>query len=856
MSDGPESLNFLCACYRFERLWHQADRLFIMRGILNAVRQFFIIATIASAVLASANAEDDILSVIEEPAYQAAPFNERLATLDAWLAGRPSDLRDQGWAMAVTQRLIVLVQQGDFTAAEITVDAELKEALPLLDGSSAYVDAVYAAGFVKTYAQRVDQALQWADKIKRHPEFDGNPLYAQYADNLMVAIHNLTGNPILAGEIMVKKYEEGDANRLPLIEELKLLVNAGYTFIVGGEFDRGLHYLDLGTEKLAAAAASGDITPIDLRRMRWHMNSSRALVLMQRDEFLELKSLVPSLEDDASAVGAPLYDAHTDFVKAGALFGEGLTLEADDLLAYAIERTVDLKSPDVLLSMYDLQTKIKNTMGDPQAALDAHLAGREIEVAQKAFQTRARIAYRETQESLERQNEQILKLESENRLAAAQRRRDQAIVIVALASFVIVFLFSIALMLSQRRLRLYADELENSEQEAQIAAKAKSAFLANMSHEIRTPLNGLLGMAQVLSQKEVTAESRECVDVILSSGTSLLKIVNDVLDLSKIEAGKMSIAASPTEVADIAAKVENLWKASAESKGLQFSVSVSKGVPAGVMVDWSRLHQCVSNLVSNAIKFTEHGEISVVITTDDHKDNLVVAVRDTGLGIQSQAQEQLFSAFEQADTSTTRRFGGTGLGLAIVERFTKLMGGRVELESVYGQGSVFSIYVPLRPVSTGALTCKQPQTHAAPIVEALSNIETVLLVDDNAVNRMVVRAFLKDSGVRIVEASNGREAVDYLRDVGDADLVLLDMHMPVMDGPEAIDRIRSLDGTARHVPIVVLTADAMEGDRERYLQLSVQSYVAKPVVRAELWAEMQRLDSIIRDDEAWRQLPT
>ena len=505
--------------------------------------------------------------------------------------------------------------------------------------------------------------------------------------------------------------------------------------------------------------------------------------------------------------------------------------------------------------MYSLQTKIKQALGDPQAALDAFMAGREVEAVQKAVQSRARIEYRETKQSLERQSEQILKLESQNRLAAAQRRRDQAIAIVALAGLIIVFLFAIALLLSQRRLRLYANELEKSEKEAQIAAKAKSAFLANMSHEIRTPLNGLLGMAQVLAKKEIAPESRECVDVILSSGTSLLKIVNDVLDLSKIEAGKLSISRGPTEAQEIAAKVENLWRASAETKGLGFSVSVAEELPHAVLVDWSRLHQCISNLVSNAIKFTEQGEISIEIISNDVQDELIVAVKDTGIGIQQDSQEQLFSAFEQADTSTTRRFGGTGLGLAIVERFTNLMGGYVVLDSVYGQGSTFAIHVPLEPVVKGTQTCKLEQANLAPVVEHLSNINTILLVDDNAVNRMVVRAFLKDSGVRIIEASNGREAVDYLNEVGDADLVLLDMHMPVMDGPQAIDRIRALDSNVRDIPIVVLTADAMEGDRERYLKLSVQSYIAKPVVRNELWAEMKTIDDNIRDGEPWRQLP-
>ncbi|MEM6709974.1 MAG: ATP-binding protein [Pseudomonadota bacterium] len=390
----------------------------------------------------------------------------------------------------------------------------------------------------------------------------------------------------------------------------------------------------------------------------------------------------------------------------------------------------------------------------------------------------------------------------------------------------------------ERRVRLRTAELEDARKRAEEADAAKSEFLANTSHEVRTPLNAILGMAEFLNDSPLNDEQRQQTQTILSAGRNLMSVLNDVIDLSKVEAGKLEIAPEPTRIADLSSQIESLWRPIALDKGLKFELAVADAVPEHLSIDGHRLLQCVSNLLSNGIKFTEHGAITVRIDARQHGDRyeLQFAVRDTGLGMTKQSMEKLFQPFEQLDSSITRRFGGTGLGLTITRRLVELMGGEVRVDSEPGQGSEFTIVVEGRPVPTEWLA-EQTATAATPkLPESLR----VLLVEDNIVNRRVARGHLKRFGWSFSEATNGLEALEHL-EAAPFDLVLLDVHMPVMDGIETIKRIRSSTAPWRDMPVIALTADAMSEDRRRLLRLGMSGYASKPIDAPVLLQEISRV---------------
>ncbi|MGF1619480.1 MAG: ATP-binding protein [Rhodomicrobiaceae bacterium] len=382
---------------------------------------------------------------------------------------------------------------------------------------------------------------------------------------------------------------------------------------------------------------------------------------------------------------------------------------------------------------------------------------------------------------------------------------------------------------------------------AEAASVAKSSFLANMSHEIRTPLNGILGMAQFLESEKLTPQQREGVQTILESGKTLTALLNDVLDLSKIEAGKMNLEPTEGDLHQVFLHALKLFGASAQEKSVALNVEIHPRVPKIARFDKVRLNQCISNLLSNAIKFTDTGSITMTVTHSvvDQSENLIcVTFRDTGIGISEDVVRRLFSEFSQADASTTRRYGGTGLGLAIARNLARLMGGDVTVESAPGEGSTFTFTfrVPAqlgqqeRPIFGAAL----PDN-----VAAFQGLR-LLLVDDNDTNRKVARLLLAPTGMSVAEAANGMEALDRLAKEA-FDLVLLDIHMPVMDGIEAIRRIRGSGATWSKIPVIALTADAMGGDRERLLSLGMSGYTSKPIEQGALIAEIH---SVLGGD--WR----
>ena len=363
-----------------------------------------------------------------------------------------------------------------------------------------------------------------------------------------------------------------------------------------------------------------------------------------------------------------------------------------------------------------------------------------------------------------------------------------------------------------------------------------------MSHEIRTPLNGVLGMAQSLVSDGLLTDQREKVDIILESGRTLTALLNDVLDLSKIEAGKIEIASTDGELAVTLDRLRQLFLSKAVERGLNIDLDIAPGMPTLLHYDPVRVRQCVGNLLSNAIKFTENGRVSVKVgshETEPGKWMITVAVSDTGIGMTPAVTQRLFTTFTQADATITRRFGGSGLGLAITRQLARLMGGDVTVDSVPGEGSTFTLTFKAEAVKSDVASKRVDTT--LPIVgeETLRRLRgiRILLVDDNAVNRQVVKLFTAQLSPKFVEAVNGQEALDRLH--GETfDLVLLDVHMPVMDGKEAIKRIRASTEAWRSLPVIALTADAMSGDRERYLALGMTDYVSKPLDQRELTSKI------------------
>jgi len=379
-------------------------------------------------------------------------------------------------------------------------------------------------------------------------------------------------------------------------------------------------------------------------------------------------------------------------------------------------------------------------------------------------------------------------------------------------------------------------ELTVARDAAQAANLAKSQFLASMSHEIRTPLNGILGMAQALESSNLPQSDSDKIKIILASGQHLTTILNDVLDISKIEAGKLEIAPSAVDMLALAEHAVSLFAPMASEKGLTLNLNQSRVDHRWLRVDPVRFQQCLSNLVSNAIKFTQSGTVAVDLGVEacEGRWRVTAVVRDTGIGMSEEIIARLFDNFVQADASTTRVFGGTGLGLAISRRLARLMDGDVTVESAPGRGSVFTLSVVADAASDQDVrAAAQPSQEGVVAPVGPHRRGRLLVVDDNAVNRQVVKLFLADQPCEFLEATNGQEALDLLS-AREVDLVLLDVHMPVMDGRECVRRIRASGAAWSRVPVIALTAEAMQGDRESLIAAGMTDYAAKPLDRATL----------------------
>mgnify|MGYP001793840445 CR=1 FL=1 len=408
------------------------------------------------------------------------------------------------------------------------------------------------------------------------------------------------------------------------------------------------------------------------------------------------------------------------------------------------------------------------------------------------------------------------------------------------AGFAVIMVSFIAATFSKNTFQAF-ELLEDNIRRARRAEAAKTAFLASMSHELRTPLNGVLGLTEAMQRTSLNPEQEKLMGTIDRSGRTLLAVLNDILDLSKIEAQKLRINRTTFPAKELAQDLFDMWQEAASAKDVSLFVNTSDEMPGLIVADDLRIRQITSNLLSNAIKFTDDGSVTLSMWTEPLGINAAVfyvSVSDTGPGISDLARDRIFRPFEQAEQGITRRYGGTGLGLSICVKLASLMGGDLDLESEEGIGSTFTLRIPVKIAPQDADNANGDQAQAPTDLSVLSG-KKVLLVEDNAVNQMVAAQFLKALGMEFETANNGQECLDQL-DVHTFDAILMDKHMPVMDGVEAMLAIRKMDGPIAHIPIVACTADAMTGEAEGLLAVGFDDFISKPISSATLAEALAR----------------
>jgi CheY-like chemotaxis protein len=379
-------------------------------------------------------------------------------------------------------------------------------------------------------------------------------------------------------------------------------------------------------------------------------------------------------------------------------------------------------------------------------------------------------------------------------------------------------------------------QLEDALAKALAADKAKSELLATVSHEVRTPLGAIISMADLLLGTGLNDRQRHYAETLEQSGRALLTVLNEILDFSKLEAGRFELEAVNFDFTDLMKSVGAELEARANDKGLTSSLDIAEGCPQNLHGDPVRIRQILNNLTDNALKFTETGSVRIRAGYGEDGDETILRfeVSDTGIGLTSQQITRLFEPYAQADSSVAVKYGGTGLGLSIAGHLAKMMGGELGCESTPNEGSMFWFTVRVRETGKAAPSNEVPVASSAAIGPLSGHM---LIVEDNEINQMLIAAYLDQFGLTHDIAVNGQEAVTMVQD-GKFDVVLMDIMMPIMDGLEATKHIRALEGEIAKVPIIALTANAMKGDREAYLAAGMDGYVSKPISAADLFTAL------------------
>jgi len=618
--------------------------------------------------------------------------------------------------------------------------------------------------------------------------------------------------------------DERDAFYMRRIERL---YDIGYAAVELGELDAADHFVTLHAQM---AKAGGD------RDLKTWTQFLCALAAEARADPRKTLACLAPMQDELRQPDRRLHVLMLQRrLVAEAMLGDAVAARADLTALRTVPASLVPRDPQVELLA---EAYLDQAEGRGAQAFQKLDAWRRIDRAQ-TNQAHAR-SVAEMSSALE--SELRAKRDESRRLAAEVRLNRQ----LAQASGVIALLLALLVaggVTWAIYLRRTSQHLREAREHAEAANQAKSAFLAVMSHELRTPLNGMLGLAQSLRSEDLSDHQREQIDLILDSGDTLLVLLNDILDLSKIEAGKLEIAPTAGDLAQVCARLIGGYQPTARDKGIELIFRV-EGVPPGpLLFDSVRLRQCLTNLVSNALKFTSAGRVEVILTCGPDlasgRQRIRLKVSDTGIGMSEATLAKLFRAFTQADASTTRTFGGTGLGLNITRRLVEMMGGDIQVESREGQGSVFTVEML---ADACAASDEAPDEAAGaedePSFAALQG-RRVLVVDDHPVNRRVIRLFLTPFECELIEAENGREALDAL-EASPIDIVLMDVNMPVMDGLEATRQLRA-DPRFERLPVIALTADVMSAQIKTCLAAGADAHVAKPIDLRDLLSAMDQV---------------